>query len=245
MGKFRRIDRRLNLVWRVAIAFVRPIVFLTTKRDWRNGDRIPASGGVIVALNHVSHIDPVMSGHLAYEWGRMPYYLAKASLFKNKRFGKFLREGGQIPVDRAAGAAAFDEAVSVVKGGGLLVVYVEGSITKDPHGWPMVPKTGVARIALATGAPVLPVGQWGAQDLLPAYASKPKLFPRKTMHMNVGEPLSLAGIANDEAGINQATDLIMNEIVSLVEDLRGEKAPAERFDPTAHGLRAIGNPNKD
>ena len=59
-------------------------------------------------------------------------------------------------------------------------VYPEGTITKDPDGWPMRGKTGAARIALATGCPVIPIGQWGAQEILPAYTLRPHVFPRRT-----------------------------------------------------------------
>jgi 1-acyl-sn-glycerol-3-phosphate acyltransferase len=247
VGKFRKLsDERPNWAWWVAIALFRVPLFLLVKRDWRNGERVPATGGAIIALNHISHVDPLTSAHLVYEWGRKPHYLAKASIFKNKVLAALLRGTGQIPVERSErGADALAEAIAAVNAGAVVVVYVEGSITKDPDGWPMAPKTGAARLALATGAPVIPVGQWGAQDLLPAYSKKPKFWPRATIRMNVGEPMSLVGIPNDADGVHRATDLIMDEIVRLVEDLRGAKAPAERFDPIAHGLRATGNPNKD
>ena len=245
MGKFRKLNRRPNWAWSIAIAILLVPLRTLTKRDWRNADRIPAEGGAIIAINHVSHVDPLTAAHLTYEWGRQSNYLAKATLFKGP-LGTFMRAAGQIPVNRASGGAdALSEAIAAINAGELVVVYVEGSITKDPSGWPMVPKTGAARLALATGAPVIPVGQWGAQEILPAYSTRPRLFPRKTIHMNVGEPMSLAEIADDTAGIHRATDLIMDQIVALVEEVRGEKAPAERFDPIAHGLSAIGNPNKD
>lgn len=245
MGKFRRLNRRPNWAWSIAIAILLVPLRTLTKRDWRNADRIPAAGGAIIAINHVSHVDPLTAAHLTYEWGRQSFYLAKSSLFRG-RLGAFLRAAGQIPVDRASGGGdALSEAVAAVNAGELVVVYIEGSITKDPTGWPMVPKTGAARLALATGAPVIPVGQWGAQEILPAYSKRPRLLPRKTIHINVGEPMSLIGIDNDAEGIHRATDLIMDQIVALVEEVRGEKAPAERFDPIAHGMRATGNPNKD
>lgn len=245
MGKFRKLNRRPNWAWSIAIAILLVPLRTLTKRDWRNADRIPADGGAIIAINHVSHVDPLTVAHLTYEWGRQSSYLAKASLFKGA-LGTFMRGAGQIPVNRASGGAdALSEAIAAVKAGELVVVYIEGSITKDPSGWPMVPKTGAARLALATGAPLIPAGQWGAQEILPAYSKIPKLFPRRTIHINVGEPMSLAGVADDIEGIHRATELIMDQIVALVEEVRGDKAPAERFDPIAHGLRAIGNPNKD
>ena len=89
-----------------------------------------------------------------YDHGRLPRYLAKAGLFKNKFLGFFLRSAGQIPVDRRRknAAGAFDAAVAAVRDGECVVVYPEGTITRDPDLWPMVGKSGAARIALATGA---------------------------------------------------------------------------------------------
>jgi 1-acyl-sn-glycerol-3-phosphate acyltransferase len=231
----------------MAVAIIKPALLATTKQDWTGGEKIPATGGAIIALNHVSHVDPLTAAHLVWEYGRESRYLAKASLFKNAQLGKFLRAAGQIPVDRAAGADAFKDAVAAVNAGEIVVVYVEGSITKDPAGWPMVPKSGAARIALETGAPVIPVGQWGAQALLPAYAKKPNLRGRKKITMRVGDPVpldDLRGQAPTAATVRQATDRIMAAIVGLVEEIRGEEAPAERFDPRKHGMKATGNPNK-
>lgn len=247
MGKYRKLQHRRGWAWALAVAVVKPTLKATTVQDWIDGDKIPHQGGCVLALNHVSHIDPLTAAHIVWDYGRQSRYLAKSSLFKNKYFARFLRAAGQIPVDRRAGAGALDEAIAAVKAGELVVVYVEGSITKDPAGWPMVPKTGAARIALATGAPVVPVGQWGAQELLPAYAKKPNLKGRKTVRMKVGDPVDLTDLQAmpvTPKTIHEATDRIMAAIVSLVEDVRGEKAPAERYDPRAHGVSEIGNPNK-
>ena len=136
MGKFRKLNRRPNWAWSVAIAILLVPLRTLTKRDWRNADRIPADGGAIIAINHVSHVDPLTAAHLTYEWGRQSHYLAKAALFKG-RLGTFLRAAGQIPVDRAIGGGdALAEAVAAVNAGELVVVYIEGSITKDPEGCP-------------------------------------------------------------------------------------------------------------
>ena len=246
MGKYRKLQGEQGWAWGVAVAIVKPILLATTKQDWTGAEKIPEEGGAIIALNHISHVDPLTAAHMVWDYGRESRYLAKAALFKNKRLGDFLRAAGQIPVDRSAGAGAFKEAVAAVNAGEIVVVYVEGSITKDPDGWPMVPKSGAARIALATGAPVIPVGQWGAQALLPAYSKKPNLKGRKTVTMRVGDPVPLEDLRELEPTIEvvkQATERIMTAIVGLVEEIRGEKAPAERFDPRKHGLRSTGNPH--
>lgn len=247
MGKYRKLQHKRGWAWSVAVAIVKPTLLATTRRNWIGAEKVPATGGAILALNHVSHIDPLTAGHLVWDYGRESRYLAKASLFKNPQLGRFLRAAGQIPVDRSAGASAFTEAVAAVNAGELVVVYVEGSITKDPAGWPMVGKSGAARIALETGAPVIPIGQWGAQELLPAYSIKPNLKGRKTITMRVGDPVPLEDLRAKEHTpevVKEATDRIMAAIVALVEEIRGEKAPAERFDPRKHGLNRTGNPKK-
>jgi 1-acyl-sn-glycerol-3-phosphate acyltransferase len=247
VGKYRKLQQKRGWAWWLAVPIVKPVLLATTTHEWIGAEKIPATGGCILALNHVSHIDPLTAAHITWDYGRISRYLAKASLFKNRQFGKFMRAAGQIPVDRRAGAGAFEEAVKAVNDGELIVVYVEGSITKDPAGWPMVGKSGAARIALETGAPVIPVGQWGAQNLLPAYSKRPNLKGRTKVTMKIGDPVPLDDLrarAHDLTTVKEATDRIMAAIVGLVEDIRGEKAPVERFDPRAHGISGTGNPNK-
>lgn len=248
MGKYRKLEHGRGWAWGIAVAIVKPVLLATTKQRWEGGDKIPATGGCILALNHVSHIDPLTAAHIVWDYGRQSRYLAKSGLFKNKWLARFLRAAGQIPVERsAAGARAFDEAVKAVNAGELVVVYVEGSITKDPSGWPMVGKSGAARIALATGAPVVPVGQWGAQELLPAYSAKPHPFPRKTIRMKVGDPVDLSDLLPQQHTtqvVAEATHRIMDAIVDLVADVRGEPRPAELFDPRKAGVSSTGNPNR-
>jgi len=137
--------------------------------------------------------------------------------------------------------------VAAVRAGECVVVYPEGTITRDPGGWPMTGKTGAARIALETACPVIPIGQWGAQALLAPYAKRPDLFPRKTVTMKVGDPVDLSDLVGQEhtpVVVAQATDRIMAAVTALVAEVRGELAPAERFDPRAAGVAAIGNPHR-
>jgi len=248
VGKFRNLKQKRVWAWWIAVPTVKPFLRVTTKQRWDGGDKIPETGGCILALNHVSHIDPLTAAHITWDYGRQSRYLAKSGLFKNKWLAAFLRAAGQIPVERAtAGARAFDEAVKAVNAGELVVVYVEGSITKDPAGWPMVGKSGAARIALETGAPVIRVGQWGAQELLPAYSTKPHPFPRKTVRMKIGDPVDLSDLIPQEHTIPvvaEATHRIMDAIVDLVAEVRGEQRPAELFDPRKAGVSSTGNPNK-
>jgi 1-acyl-sn-glycerol-3-phosphate acyltransferase len=231
----------------LAVPVVKPALLATTKRTWIDGEKIPATGGCILVFNHVSHVDPLTAAHLVYDHGRMPRYLAKSGLFKNRALAYFLRAAGQIPVERLTRNAkgAFDAAVAAVDSGECVVVYPEGTLTRDPDLWPMVGKSGAARIALATGAPVIPVGQWGAHNLLYPYAKKPRLFPRTHISVKVGDPVPLDDLRDrpqTTETINEATRRIMAALTALVAELRHEEPPAAPFDPRRSGLKQTGNP---
>ncbi|QIK77508.1 1-acyl-sn-glycerol-3-phosphate acyltransferase [Nocardioides piscis] len=220
-----------------------------TRRTWIDGEKIPPSGGCILVVNHVSHVDPLLTALFVWDHGRIPRYLAKSGLFRTKFVGTVLRSAGQIPVERLSRKAlgAFDAAVEAVNSGECVVVYPEGTLTRDPGLWPMVGKSGAARIALATGAPVVPVAHWGAQDLLYPYSSRPRLFPRKHIRMKVGDPVDISDLGAKPvtaAVITETTERIMAAVTDLVAELRGEQPPAERFDPRKAGVSQIGNPNK-
>jgi 1-acyl-sn-glycerol-3-phosphate acyltransferase len=248
--KVRRFQEdRQGWAWTLGLVIIKPLLLMTTKRRWIDGEKIPAEGGFLLVINHISEVDPLIVAHLVWDHGRIPRYLAKAGLFKNKFLGFFFRSAGQIPVYRASKDAvgAYDAAVAAVRAGKGVVVYPEGTITRDPDLWPMVGKSGAARIALATGAPVIPVGQWGAQKLLAPYAKKPDLFPRKLITMKVGDPVDLSDLVGPEqtpASITEATARIMAALTDLVEEVRGETAPAERFNPRTAGVSEFGNPNE-
>lgn len=245
----RRTTEKRNWAWNLAVGVLKPPILASVRRDWRDGEKIPASGGCLVVFNHISHIDPLMAAHFVYDHGRLPHYLAKSTLFENKVLGGFLRTVGQIPVERLTRNAvgAFDAAVAGIREGKCVVVYPEGTLTRDPGLWPMQGKSGAARIALETGCPVIPVGQWGSHELLAPYAKKPDLVPRKTVLMKAGDPVDLSDLVDQPhtpAVVGEATDRIMAALTSLVADLRDEAPPSERFDPRKAGVRPIGNPNE-
>lgn len=225
-----------------------PVVALT-KRDWRGAEYLPATGGCVLATNHVSEFDPIPFGHFVIDNGRLPRFLGKAEVFTVPVIGRIVTAAGQIPVYRKTtdAAKAFSAAVAAVEAGECVVVYPEGTISRDPELWPMVGKTGAARIALTTGCPVIPCAQWGPNLLLPPYARKPQLFPRKTMHVWAGPPVDLADLQGQPltpAVLSQATVRIMAEITSLLEHIRGEQAPVERFNPRKAGVPDVGNPHQ-
>jgi 1-acyl-sn-glycerol-3-phosphate acyltransferase len=240
--------QRRGWAFAVAVAVVKPLLLLFTKRRWVGGDKLPAEGGCVVVGNHISHLDPLTFGHFVYDHGRLPRYLAKAAVFDVPFAGTMIRKAGQIPVYRltADASRAFTAAVEAVDNGECVVVYPEGTLSRDPGLWPMRGKTGAARIALATRAPVIPVAQWGANHILAPYAKKPRLLPRKTISMKAGDPVDLDDLRDEPPTpdvLRQATDRIMDALTLLLADLRGEEPPGARFDPRAAGIREIGNPH--
>lgn len=212
---------------------VRPL----TRRDWRAQDKVPQTGGVVFVANHISNADPVALGQFLAFSGRWPRFLAKASLFGVPVVGAIIRACGQIPVERQSvqSADALVAAVAAVGQGRAVVVYPEGTITRDPDLWPMAGKTGAARIALRTGCPVVPIGQWGAQELM--YGREihfPRLFPRKTLRLLVGDPVPLDDLRArplDAATLEEATNRLLDAITALVAELRQQPPPAQRFVP--------------
>lgn len=248
MANRRRLTERRGWAFALAIGIVKPLLLVFTRRTWIDGQRIPSYGGAVVAANHTSHLDPLTFAHFLYDQGRLPRYLAKAALFDVFLVGTILRSSGQIPVHRLSADAshAFSAAVEAVEKGRLVVVYPEGTLTRQPDLWPMVGKTGAARIALSSGVPVIPVAQWGAHQILYPYATRPRLVPRKRIYAKAGEPVDLDDLRGGPVTpdvLREATDRIMDAITSLLEDIRGEQAPAQRFDPRAAGVRLTGNPH--
>jgi 1-acyl-sn-glycerol-3-phosphate acyltransferase len=250
MLKVRKVQEERGWAWATVVAIIKPLLITTTKHEWIDGEKIPASGGCVIAMNHVSHIDPLTLGWLLYEHGRLVRYLAKDALFETPVVKHIVRDAKQIPVSRLTtdAAKAFEAACAAVRDGECVGVYPEGTITKDPEGWPMRGKTGAARIALETGCPVIPIGQWGAQEILPAYSLRYHAIPRRTARYKVGDPVDLAdligGPITNEV-LHEATERIMAAITDLVAELRGETPPSVRFDPRAAGVKPIGNPRKN
>jgi 1-acyl-sn-glycerol-3-phosphate acyltransferase len=235
--------------YRTADAILTPMIASMTIRSWSGQQHIPAEGGAVIAANHVSHIDPLTLAHFLNETGRAVRYLAKDSLFEAPVVGQVLAGAGQIPVHRGASDAgdALRSAVAAVRAGEVLVVYPEGSLTRDPDEWPMRGKTGAARVALATGAPVIPVAQWGPQNLLPPYSKRLRLVGRTPVQVTAGPAVDLDdlhGQAGDPEAVHEATDRIMAAITELLAGIRGAPAPEQRFDPRAAGMSEYGDPRK-
>lgn len=206
---------------------------ILTKRDWRGAEKLPEPGYVL-AVNHLSWTDPVLFGHWMVDHGITPRYLAKDPLFEVPLLGGLLRRTHQIPVYRGTSEAivSLKDAITAVGSGGVVTFYPEGTMTRDAAAWPMTGRTGAVRVAHASGRPLVPVAQWGPQQIMFPYSKRVRLFPRVTIHVRVGDPLDLTELGDHptEEQIHRATDQLMDAITELLVDIRGERPTTPRID---------------
>jgi len=222
--------RKLGFWRRFAVAVVKPPLTLFTRRVWLGMEHIPQSGGVIIVANHMSHADPFVSAHYIYDAGRWPEFLAKASLFDVPVLGWLLRQVRQIPVYRGTvdAAKALDAAVAAIEQEQVVIIYPEGTTTKEPELWPMRGKTGAARLALMTGAPVVPVCMWGPEQLFDPRTKKLRLRPRTPVTVVAGPPIDLSkwdGAPPTTANLYEITDEIMLRLRDMLAEIRGGTPP--------------------
>ena len=222
--------RRLGFWRRLAVTLVRPLMIVMSRTTWRGMEYIPASGPVIIVANHISHADPFALAHYVYDAGRWPQYLAKSSLFKMRVVGPILGWVWQIPVERGTVDArrALDAAVSAIEAGGCVLIYPEGTTSKEPDLWPMKGKTGAARLWLITRAPVVPVIMWGPEQLFDPRTRKLHPKPRTPVTVVAGPPLDMSkwdDATTTTATLAEITEFIMLTLRDMLVDIRGGTAP--------------------
>lgn len=237
---------RPSVFWPLAAIAV-PLLSLLFRLEIEGEEKLPREGAYVLAPNHMSEIDPLVVALAVWRMGRAPRFMAKESLFRVPVLGWVLRATGMVPVARATSAASaratLEASETLARHGRGVIVYPEGSLTREPDLWPMRGKTGAVRLALAGGIPVIPMAQWGAQQVLPRYG-KLKLWPlRRRVRVLVGGPVDLsayAGAASSQTALVAATDAVMADIAGLLAELRGEPAPAQRWNPADHGQKETG-----
>ncbi|WP_410813106.1 lysophospholipid acyltransferase family protein [Micromonospora sp. 067-2] len=222
--------RRLGFWQRFAVALVKPVMTLWTRRTWRGQENLGRAGGVIIVANHISHADPLVSAHFVYDAGRWPQYLGKASVFRVPVVGWILHRCRQIPVERGSVDAvrSLDASIAALDRGGAVVIYPEGTTTRQPELWPMKAKTGAARLALATGAPVVPLVMWGPERIFDPRTTRFNLRPRIPVTVVAGEPIDLgrwAGASPTRATLEEMTDTIMLRLRDMLAEIRGGTPP--------------------
>jgi 1-acyl-sn-glycerol-3-phosphate acyltransferase len=233
LQKLRRpgYGEKLGAAWRfVWLVLYYPVSGLI-KMSYRHIDRIPQTGPMIIVTNHVSHIDPFLVSKFVLDAARTPRFLAKESLFEVFAVGPAMSAMGHIPVKRGTVDArqSLAAAVDALDHDGVLVLHPEGTVTRDPDGWPMAGKSGAARLAtLAPDVPVIPVVQWGVQEQFDIYKKKIRLIPRPKHVISVGDPIDLSafrGRDSTPAVLREMTDVIMRRLRADVAELRGLPAP--------------------
>jgi 1-acyl-sn-glycerol-3-phosphate acyltransferase len=208
-------DRR-GLAWWLAVAVCKPVLVVLRRPDWRGVAGIPRVGGAVLAANHVSHLDPLLVAEMVLAEGRVPRFLAKDSLFNKPVVGRWFRAAGHVSV-RAA------------RHGRLLLVYPEGSITKRKDGLPMTMKSGAVRIALEASVPLVPVAQWGAQEILPAYSWQLRWAWRRRVVIVVGPPVPLDDLRDLESAraIEVGRRRLEDTLSAMVCELSGPDTPPQ------------------
>lgn len=224
-----------------------PLTATFAKIEVEGEENLPVEGAYVLAPNHYSNFDPLVMAVVLWRLGRAPRFMAKESLFRVPVFGWALRVTGMVPVSRSSSASAARDTIKasqqLVELGRGVVVYPEGTLTRDPELWPMRGKTGAVRLALAGGIPIIPLAHWGVQEIMPRYG---KLRPwplRRPVRVVFGEPIDVAALgadANQPPTLAKATDVVMDRIAELLSGLRGEAPPARRWNPSAHGQSETG-----
>jgi 1-acyl-sn-glycerol-3-phosphate acyltransferase len=221
----------MGLGWRIVWLIIYYPVSVLTKLSYRHLDRVPQQGPAIFVLNHVSHVDPFLAAKFVLDAARVPRFLAKDSIFEVFAVGRAMHSMGHIPVKRESTDArqSLAAAVACLDSGGLIVLHPEGTVTRDPDGWPMTGKTGAARLAtLAPDVPVYPIVQWGVQDGYDFYNKRIRPFPRPKHVISIGEPIDLTAF-RDRAVTSrllvEMTDVIMRRLRADLAELRGLPAP--------------------
>ncbi|MDR1151553.1 MAG: 1-acyl-sn-glycerol-3-phosphate acyltransferase [Bifidobacteriaceae bacterium] len=213
------------------------LLMRTVRDGWENLP--PAGTGYIAAANHISNIDFLPIVEFFYDTGAPGRVLVKDSLWKVPLVRQLLNATGQIPVRRGTARAgdALAEARKALASGTSIIMYPEGTITKDPTMWPMAARPGVGRLALSTGVPVVPIGQWGAHEVLPRTGRFPRPLPRHTEHIRVGPAVNLDDLMGrtDPGAAREATDRIMKAVTAIVGELRGAIPPDRPYNPYGAG----------
>lgn len=228
-------------VWAAAAVFY-PLSVLLARTAYIGAERIPREGGALLVMNHVSHLDPVFDSVFVHRQGRVPHVFAKHTLWRYPLVRQVLNSSGQIPVYRASPTAGHSlrDGATALREGKIVVIYPDGTITRDPNGWPMRPRTGAARLVLDSldaGVPVLPVARWGTLSILDVYRKKFRPFPRHRVTFSVGEPLDLSAYQGKQPTVGVLRELstvLIRAVNDRLTEIRHEPAPEEPYLPSGN-----------
>lgn len=177
----------------------------------------------MIACNHASYLDPIANAYAVVKAGRRPRFLAKRELFDAFLLKWAMPGTGQIPVERGTGdRSPLFAAERALARGEVVVVYPEGTVTRRADGLPMEGKTGVVRLALAAGLPVIPMASWGSAAVWQK-SGPGSLRPRRPVWVKVGEPVAMTGgreLIDDHDAVRALTAQVMAALTDLVVDLK-------------------------
>lgn len=249
VGTARLPERRAGLVIALAQLPLRPLLTLLARPRWEGTENLPATGAAIACGNHLSAFDAFGYGHLLQASGIAPRFLAKEALFRIPVLGALLRGARQIPVHRGTSRSrdALGAARAALGRGELIMIFPEGTYTRDPALWPMRGHLGAARLALETGAPLLPIASWGGRALWPVGSPLPRPQRGRRVTMLVGEPFT-ASRREDETlqqAAQRVTEELMAAIATLLGRLRDQQPPSVLHDGRSDDHRPeIGKPQR-
>lgn len=221
--------RQVGLLYRLAYVVFHPYFKTFVRLQYSGGDNLPQHDGAILACNHLSKFDPINIGYAFGVRGVEVHFMAKAELFRIPLLGPLLTKWGMVPVERGAGKASNSlyQAQKALEEGQKIGVFVEGTLTRDPDFWPMQGKTGAARLALDSGAPLLPVVQWGTQNVMERYQSRLRL-KETVVHVALLPPIDLSDLPQDSAdrqAVQEATRRLLEAMRDGLAGIRGETPP--------------------
>lgn len=231
---------RAPLLWRFVL-WLAGIVVPSVCRLRVTSDIPPElrNGPMILAGNHIGTFDPIATTAASRRVRLAPRMMATGGLFRAPVVGPLMRIAGHIPVDRGRDsvANAVPDAVTALAAGSAVFIYPEGRIGLDPGMWPERAKTGMARLALASGAPVVPVAIWGSHEVIAYHRWRvmirmliSSLWRRPTVRVHFGAPVDLSGLELGAVGHAQrASDRIMDAIAAELAPLRKDEPRLPRF----------------
>jgi 1-acyl-sn-glycerol-3-phosphate acyltransferase len=215
--------RRLEPWYRFAEAVLRPPIALWFNWRFEGLEHVPTEGPVLIACNHISYLDPLAHAYMLLKAGRRPRFLAKKELYGNALLRLALQGMRQIPVERGSGSSApVDAARDTLKTGEAVLIYPEGTITRNPDFTPMQGRTGVARLTLASDVPVLPIAVWGSQMVWQRKGLGSLKFGRP-IWLKAGAPMDFSEFddkLDEPKTLRVVTDMVMDELTRLVNDMR-------------------------
>lgn len=240
-------SKEMHFFLGVIAAILMPIVRSFFKVVPEGIEKLPKKGPYVLVINHVTNLDALAVAYFVYaQLKRAPHFLGKESLFRVPVIGSILRAAGQIPVYRSGhrNETPLKAAHAFLKAGHTIAIFPEGTLTRDPDLWPMRGRSGAIRLALETGVPVFPIGQWGSEQVLPQYGRKFRPGFWKPVRILVGDEVQLNNYRKRQLNpdeLSEATALVMFSITDLVAQLRGLPAPKSLWDPAQAGQATTGN----